>query len=500
MAKVLWTQKQDMGPRPRIGHAMTYDASRRRVVLFGGDSLANASFGDTWEWDGDSWTQVQDIGPAARAFHAMAFDGTRRRTVLFGGRNPTGFLGDTWEWDGENWTQVADSGPARRHGHAMAFDPNRQRIVLFGGDADSRLNDTWEWDGNEWVQQGDSGPSARIHPAMAYDTGRSRLVLFGGAAQDLGLGDTWEWDGTAWTEESDFGPDPCAGGAMVFKGSRAALFGGMASIAAPPPQPAPALFDRSWEWDGRHWTARQDMGPGKRVFHAMAFDESRSRIVLFGGSAAPIGDDNAAARLRGDTWEQFEEGTPGGTGPGTIGIAAVNVDPNPAAAGSTVTVLVTLSGPAPTEVNVVLLFNGAEMATLAIAAGASGGAIDLQIPVEQPGGTVDVTARLGTSEVTTTLDIQAATGIVDVASIVAEPNPVTGGQTLVITVNLAAPAQELSNVELLADGQAFANMTIPAGATSGQLSFPIQQGIQPAELSLTARSGATEASVQLVIQ
>ena len=103
MAKVLWTQKQDMGPRPRIGHAMTYDASRRRVVLFGGDSLANASFGDTWEWDGDSWTQVQDIGPAARAFHAMAFDGTRRRTVLFGGRNPTGFLGDTWEWDGENW-------------------------------------------------------------------------------------------------------------------------------------------------------------------------------------------------------------------------------------------------------------------------------------------------------------------------------------------------------------------------------------------------------------
>ena len=116
------------------------------------------------------------------------------------------------------------------------------------------------------------------------------------------------------------------------------------------------------------------------------------------------------------------------------------------------TVLVTLSGPAPTEVNVVLLFNGAEMATLAIAAGASGGAIDLQIPVEQPGGTVDVTARLGTSEVTTTLDIQAATGIVDVSSIVAEPNPVTGGQTLVITVNLAAPAQELSNVKLLADG------------------------------------------------
>ncbi len=157
------------------------------------------------------------------------------RSVLFGGRNPAGLLGDTWEWDGENWTQVADSGPARRVGHAMAFDRNRNRVVLFGGDSAGRLSDTWEWDGNEWVQQGDTGPSARIHPAMAYDTARSRLVLFGGAAQDAGLGDTWEWDGNAWTEESDFGPDPCAGGAMVFKGSRVALFGGIASIASPPP-------------------------------------------------------------------------------------------------------------------------------------------------------------------------------------------------------------------------------------------------------------------------
>jgi hypothetical protein len=99
MAKVLWTQKQDMGPRPRVGHAMTYDATRRRVVLFGGDALANLLFGDTWEWDGDSWTQVQDLGPAARAFHAMAFDSARRRTVLFGGRGTNGILGDTWEWD-----------------------------------------------------------------------------------------------------------------------------------------------------------------------------------------------------------------------------------------------------------------------------------------------------------------------------------------------------------------------------------------------------------------
>jgi hypothetical protein len=501
MAKVLWTQKQDIGPRARIGHAMTYDVTRRRVVLFGGDSLSNALFGDTWEWDGDSWTQVEDIGPSARVFHAMAFDATRSRTVLFGGRDQGGLLGDTWEWVGENWTQVSDSGPSPRRGHAMAFDRNRRRIVLFGGDADGRLNDTWEWDGNEWVQQADSGPSARIHPAMAYDNGRNRLVLFGGAAQDAGLGDTWEWDGTAWTEESDFGPDPCAGGAMVFKGSRIALFGGIASIAVPPPQPA-ALFNRSWEWDGRHWTARQDMGPGVRVFHAMAFDESRSRVVLFGGSVMAIGSEGGAAGLRSDTWEQFEEGASSGTGPGTgTGtpvIAAVQIDPNPAVVAGTVTVQVTLVEPAPTDAVVEILINGGVVATFEIAPGDLSGAAAVQLPGDLAG-TVEVTARVGTSEATVPLQIQAL-GTVDVASIDAQPNPVTGGQTLVITVEVGAPPAEPANVELLADGQLFANMTIQAGAPNGQLSFPIQSGTQPVQITLTARSGATEASMQLTIQ
>ena len=33
---LLWTQKQDVGPTGRIFPAMTFDASRERVVLFGG--------------------------------------------------------------------------------------------------------------------------------------------------------------------------------------------------------------------------------------------------------------------------------------------------------------------------------------------------------------------------------------------------------------------------------------------------------------------------------
>jgi hypothetical protein len=46
---------------------MCYDSKRGRVVMFGGDSIANGSLGDTWEWDGEYWTQMDDIGPAPRA-------------------------------------------------------------------------------------------------------------------------------------------------------------------------------------------------------------------------------------------------------------------------------------------------------------------------------------------------------------------------------------------------------------------------------------------------
>jgi len=320
MTKVLWVQKQDIGPRPRAGHAMAFDVARQRVTLFGGDSLAGTLLGDTWVWDGESWTQVQDIGPSARAFHAAAYDSARARVVLFGGRTGAGLVADTWEWDGDDWTQLADSGPSRRYGHAVTFDANRKRIVLFGGRSDTgaHINDTWEWDGNEWVQQADTGPSARAHAAMAFDSTRNRVVLFGGVAgvtASLAFGDTWEWDGTAWTEEANFGPDPCLAGTIVFNGTRCSLYGGIQSLSA---TPAPEVFSRSWEWDGKHWTARQDMGPGPRAFHGAAYDGVRSRVVLFGGTSAALSPPPPADNIFGDTWEQFQAGLAPGGQPGLI--------------------------------------------------------------------------------------------------------------------------------------------------------------------------------------
>lgn len=71
MPRLLWTQKQDTGPLPRMGHAMALHNGRDRVVLFGGDSLRSKLFNDTWEWDGEDCTQVADTGPPLRGGHAM---------------------------------------------------------------------------------------------------------------------------------------------------------------------------------------------------------------------------------------------------------------------------------------------------------------------------------------------------------------------------------------------------------------------------------------------
>src|SRR5215470_13926772 len=85
MARMFWTQKQDLGPSEREVHRMAYDSSRRRVVLFAGRSGTTVVFNDTWEWDGDYWTQTSDLGPPPRSAHGLVFDSLRQRTVCFGG-------------------------------------------------------------------------------------------------------------------------------------------------------------------------------------------------------------------------------------------------------------------------------------------------------------------------------------------------------------------------------------------------------------------------------
>jgi hypothetical protein len=295
--RLLWTQRQDIGPSPRADHAMAYDAGAQRVLLFGG-AAQGQPLGDTWEWDGRYWTQAQDVGPHARSGHALAFDTARARAILFGGAGAgVTERGDTWAWDGAYWTQIADTGPAPRALHACAYDPVRMRLVVFGGaTAGTRHADTWEWDGAAWTQLHDSGPAARERHAMGYDETHGTVVLFGGTGDHGDLGDTWEWDGEDWTEVEDVGPDPRYGHALCATPTAIMVHGGRRGG-----DPLAAYAD-SWLWRDARWTKVQDMGPAPRWGHAAAYDATRACAVLYGGS-----DADGAGRL-GDTWETGELG------------------------------------------------------------------------------------------------------------------------------------------------------------------------------------------------
>ncbi|WP_091790402.1 kelch repeat-containing protein [Paraburkholderia steynii] len=242
----------------------------------------------------------------------MAWDDASQQVLLFGGsqgtyQSPTP-LGDTWAWDGQNWTQLDDTGPSARHLFGIASDTTGNRIILFGGANPSNgnqqlLGDTWEWDGTVWSQQDETGPSPRMGQSMTYDSVRGRVVLFGGVGETAYLGDTWERNGNNWVRVSHFGPVTRAFAGLGFDGSECILFGGEIETLT---SPASVFLGDTWSWDGRLWTQRQDIGPQARCSHAMTFDGSRKKMVLFGGSGRGTQTD------LGDTWELAERSNPGG--------------------------------------------------------------------------------------------------------------------------------------------------------------------------------------------
>ncbi len=243
-----------------------------------------------------SWTQAAATaqGPGIRYNQTMSYDSIRAKTVMFGGYNGS-YLGDTWEWDGATWAQRAATGPLSRYAHAMCYDSRRARTVMFGGYNTGPLGDTWEWNGAIWSLSATpiQGPLSRFYHAMCYDSSHARTLLFGGYnnVSSSILGDTWEWDGAFWTQIQLTSPVPVSryGHAMSYNSSsaRTVMFGGYTGIS---------YLGDTWEWDGANWTqvALTAQGPGIRDYHKMSYDSSSARTVMFGGQ-------NGSSYL-GDTW------------------------------------------------------------------------------------------------------------------------------------------------------------------------------------------------------
>ncbi len=249
-----------------------------------------------------TWTSVYTCCPEALE-GAMAYDRVGGRVLRHGGRA----LMAVWSpqnltnlWDGSAWVTVA-FGP-HRYGHAMVTDTHRDRIVLFGGfDGNGDSGETWEWDGSAWSLVAAAGPQPRRYASMAYDALRQRVVLFGGLdSQRMALSDTWEWDGQQWRKRlPQTSPSFTARHAMAYDPSRGrtVLYGER----------------QTWEWDGVDWSQR--LTPTRPALAytgiAMAFDTARQRMIIGQASGAPPG-------YRFSVWEWVDgDWVPGVLSPGS---------------------------------------------------------------------------------------------------------------------------------------------------------------------------------------
>lgn len=291
-----WVQRSPgHEPPARSDMAMTYDPARQRITVFAGVS-SGGSFNDTWTWDGTEWTEHEVAEPPERRFSpAAATDRLTGEVVIFGGHRTT-FLGaDTWGWDGGEWRLLDLPTPRPRFEAVMEPDPIGRGVLLFGGDADSRLSDTWIFDGR-WTRLSPArSPAARAGAASAFDKSREQVVVFGGFGTDArDLADTWTWNGQNWSEVTPafpaLSPSARRAAAMAYDDERdeVVLFGGF--------NPGLAVFGDTWTWDGAAWELKTPLrSPPPLYDAAMVYDEARGEVVMFGG----LDDSND---LVSDTW------------------------------------------------------------------------------------------------------------------------------------------------------------------------------------------------------
>ena len=246
---------------------MAFDAYSGEVILFGGKDNNRNIVNETWAFSFDattqtySWKNVTPINsPPGVVGASMAYDASSKKIILFGGENNT-YLNQTWALGFDSstktyiWEDISPTNsPPKRYAASMAYDIDNQQVVLFGGYNGNWLDDTWvlTFDPNtqtyNWINITPSIITSttplysRDFAPMAYDTNSKQIVLFGGnSGTGPFLTDTWvlSFDQSmqtyAWINITPFynqtllnTPVPRAAANMIFDpiSSQIILFGG----------------------------------------------------------------------------------------------------------------------------------------------------------------------------------------------------------------------------------------------------------------------------------
>ena len=142
-------------------------------------------------------------------------------------------------------------------------------------------------------------PPARTWQAMAPFAHSGQAILYGGAGLSVVFSDTWLWDGSNWTLlHPANNPGPLDEHAMAYDDARGniVLFGGMRQDNS--------LSSETWTWDGNNWRQQHPAAsPSARYGHAMAYDPVSKTVILFGGTGTRV-DTNDTWKWDGANWTQ----------------------------------------------------------------------------------------------------------------------------------------------------------------------------------------------------
>jgi cysteine-rich repeat protein len=319
-----WTEVTPSASPPGLAEpAMSTDPRRGRVVLIGGLTIPGVftlpGWQQVWEWDGASWTEIPTICdvatcPTLRLGARTAYDPELDATVLVAGYThgllcpgppigciyPIQPLGDVWVWNGA-WTPLGAL-PAPIWGHQLAYQQQTGLIVFGGEPATTPVNTLYTWGGTSWRLDGPppstAAPSAIWYPAVAHDPSRAQTLYVGGMTPStvIASSEAWILEGDTWGVANPLAPGRFNASA-VYDRERdyAVVFGGWATVMQ-----ATALADAWARHPDGTWTALA-FGPSARAGAAMAYDEARREVILFGGET-PTGSILTTPTFHRDTW------------------------------------------------------------------------------------------------------------------------------------------------------------------------------------------------------
>jgi hypothetical protein len=309
-----WSTVTNFGNIPG-GSALLYDPQRDALIAVGG-SLWNGVFSTTTAQTSFgafsaavpgslSWSVGAQFPGFVTSYAqgAVAYDNVRNTPVLFGGVAADFGAQQTWNRlyelpsSGSTWLQRSPTAPLQptsRIYSDMAFEASTGRMVVCAGQGQSSaLNDTWTFDGSAWTNHGASATvSPRTQPALGYFPGVGTVLFGGGIYPTTYRNDTYVLAGAQWQVPNVVGAPPARmGHDMVYGWNRLVMFGGYNGTALAD------TWSLNQNFAGLSWLPMLTIGsPGARQSHAMAFDERRNCLVVFGGA-------DANGQFLGDTWE-----------------------------------------------------------------------------------------------------------------------------------------------------------------------------------------------------